>query len=81
MKKVLGPPYLKFCGTDVQKETTLVKYLDGTKKMNYALVHGSYWGLKSLRRVGGVWCQQTAKLELIPLSCPSASLQPMLQPF
>ena len=59
MKKVFGLPYLKFCGTDVQK-TTLVKYLDGTKKMNYALVHGSYWGLKSLHGVGGV---------LVPANC------------
>ena len=56
MKKVFGLPYLKFCGTDVQK-TTLVKYLDGTEKMNYALVHSSYWGLKSLHGVVGVWCQ------------------------
>ena len=32
MKKVFGLPYLKFRGTDVQKKTTLVKYLDATKK-------------------------------------------------
>ena len=52
------------------KKTTLVKYLDADKKNELCISAWQLKGLKSLHGVGGVWCQQTAKLELIPLSYP-----------
>ena len=40
MKKLLSTLF-EILWNRCAKKTTLVKYLDGTKKMNYALVHGS----------------------------------------
>ena len=73
MKKLLSTLF-EILWNRCAKKTTLVKYLDATKKNELCISAWQLKGLKSLHGVGGVCCQQTAKLELIPLSCPSACL-------